>query len=76
MCAQLLIHVRLFETPGTVACQAILSKGLPRQEYWSELPFSTPTDLPDPGSEPAYFLSPALVGGFLTIASVKVTCAK
>ena len=25
-------------TPGTVACQASLSMGFPRQEYWSELP--------------------------------------
>ena len=23
--------------------------GFPRQEYWSELPFATPGDLPDPG---------------------------
>ena len=25
----------------------------PRQEYWSELPFPAPGDLPDPGIEPA-----------------------
>ena len=31
--------------------------GFPRQEYWSELPFSSPGDLPDPGIEPE---SPAL----------------
>ena len=28
-----------------------------RQEYWSELPFPSPGDLPDPGIEPG---SPAL----------------
>ena len=28
-----------------------------RQEYWSELPFPSPGDLPDPGMEPG---SPAL----------------
>ena len=27
--------VRLFETPWTVAHQALLSMGFPRQEYWS-----------------------------------------
>ena len=26
--------------------------GFSRQEYWSELPFPTPGDLPDPGIEP------------------------
>ena len=50
-------------TPWTVACQAPLSMGFPRQEYWSGLPFSPPGDLPDPGIKPA---SPALAGGFFT----------
>ena len=31
-----------FVTPQAVACQAPLSMGLPRQEYWSELPFPPP----------------------------------
>ena len=31
--------------------------GFSRQEYWSELPFSSPGDLPNPGIEPG---SPAL----------------
>ena len=30
-----------FSTPWTVACQAPLSMGFPRQEYWSRLPFPT-----------------------------------
>ena len=34
-----------------------MSKGFPRQEYWSGLPFPAPGDLPDPGIEPG---SPAL----------------
>ena len=50
-------------TPWTVACQAPLSMGFPRQEYWSGLPFSPPGDLPDPGIKPA---SPALAGDFFT----------
>ena len=41
----------------TVACQAPLSMGFPRQEYWSGLPFPSPGDLPDPGIKP---MSPAL----------------
>ena len=52
-------------TPWTVALQAPLSMGFPRQEYWSELPFPTPGHLPDPGMEP---VSPALAGGFSTTA--------
>ena len=43
----------LFATPWTVACQAPLSMGFSREEYWSALPFPTPGDLPDPGIEPA-----------------------
>ena len=39
-------------TPWTVACQALLSVGFSRREYWSGLPFPSPGDLPDPGIEP------------------------
>ena len=62
-------HVQLFVTPWTVACQAPLSVGFPRQEYWSGLPFPSPGDLPDPGIEPVSLTSPAwaLVGRFFTI---------
>ena len=34
-------------TPWTKACQAPLSMGFPRQEYWSGLPFPPPGDLPN-----------------------------
>ena len=37
---QLLSHVWLFATPWTIACQAPLSIGFSRQEYWSGLPLS------------------------------------
>ena len=43
--------------PWTVACQAPLSMGFSRQEYWSGLPFPSPGDRPNPGNEPG---SPAL----------------
>ena len=49
--------VQLFVTPWTVACQAPLSMGYSRQEYWNGLPFPLPGNLPDPGTEPG---SPAL----------------
>ena len=39
-------------TPWTVAHQAPLSVGFSGQEYWSELPFPSPGDLPDPEIEP------------------------
>ena len=55
--------VRLFATPWTVACQAPLSMGFPRQEYWSGEPLPSPRDLPNPGTEPS---SLALAGGFFT----------
>ena len=48
-------------TPWTVACQAPLSMGFCRQEYWNELPCPPAGDLPSPGIEPT---SPALAGGF------------
>ena len=40
--------------------------GFPRQEYWSGLPFPSPGDLPDPGTEP---ISLALAGRFFTAES-------
>ena len=43
--------------PGTAARQAPLSTGFSRQEYWSQSPFPSPRDLPDPGIKPR---SPAL----------------
>ena len=36
-------------TPQIVACQASLSMEFSRQEYWSELPFPSPEELPNPG---------------------------
>ena len=38
----------------TVVCQAPLSMGFPREEYWAGLPFPSPADLPDPGIEPGF----------------------
>ena len=41
-----------YYNPWTVALQAPLSMEFSRQEYWSELPFLSPGDLPNPGMEP------------------------
>ena len=52
--------------PWTGAHQARLSMGIPRQEYWSRLPFPSLEDLPNPGIEPTTPMSPALAVGFFT----------
>ena len=44
--------VQLFVTPRTVACQASVSMGFPRQGYWSGFPYLPSGDLPSPGTEP------------------------
>ena len=61
-------RVRYFVTPWTVAHQAPLSMGFPREEVWSGLPCPPPGDLPDPGSNPC-LMSPALAGGVFTTSA-------
>ena len=51
------------ELNWTITCQAPLSVGFPRQEYWSGLPFPSLGDLPEPGIESS---SLGLAGRFLT----------
>ena len=46
-----------FAVPWTVSRQAPPSMGFSRQEYWSGLPFPSPGDLPNLGTE---LKSPAL----------------
>ena len=58
--------VQLFASPWTVALQAPLSMGFSWQEYWSQLSFPSPGDLPNPGIEPTSLMSPALAGGIFT----------
>ena len=53
-------------TPWTIAHQAPLSSGIPRQEYWSGLSFPPPGDLPDPEIKPE---SPALAARFFTTSA-------
>ena len=63
-------RVLLFVMLWTVACQAPLSMGFSRQEYWSGLPCPPPRDLPNPGTEPTSLKSPALAGGFFTTSAI------
>ena len=62
------VHVKSLQScpalcnPMNCGCQAPLSIGFPRQEYWSGLPFPPPGDLPEPGIEhesPASLALPA-----------------
>ena len=50
-------YVQLFVTLQTVACQAPLSMGFFKQEYWSGLPCPPPGDLPNPGIKPESYIS-------------------
>ena len=59
---QSLSHAQLFATPWTVAHQDPLSMEFSRQGYWGGLPFPSPGDLPNPGTEPR---SPALQVDYL-----------
>ena len=71
MCAVLsrFSHIWLFATLWPAACQAPISTGFSRQEYWSGLTCPPLRDLPHPEIEPASLTSPALAGGFFA------TCA-
>ena len=61
----MLRYVQLFEIQGTIARQVPLSVEFSRQESCSGLPFPSLGDLPNPGTEPASLMSPALAGGSL-----------
>ena len=66
----LLSHVWLFVTPWTVACQASLSMGYSRQEYWSRFLFSSPGDLPNPGIETSASTTSPASGRFSTAVTI------
>ena len=54
-----------FTTPWTVTCQAPLSIGFPRQDYWSGLSLPSLGNLPEPGITRAY---PAWQAGSLLLS--------
>ena len=83
VCARLLsMHAKALQTCPTLcptlwtmARLAPLSMRFPRQEYWSGLPFTSPRDLPDPGTKARSLMSPALAGGFFTTSTTwEVLC--
>ena len=61
LCMHMCSAVSDSATLWTAAHQAPLSMGFSREDYWSELPFPPPGDLPWPGIEPP--TPPALAGG-------------
>ena len=66
VCAHSLSHVPIFASAWTIARQAPLSMGFPRQEYWSGLPFPLSGELPNPRTEPASPAAPELAGRYFT----------
>ena len=69
LCVCMLSRFHLFETLWTSACQAPLSMGFYRQEYWNGLPCPLPGDPPNPGIKPESLISPVLAGRFFTTSS-------
>ena len=66
MHAQLLQScLTFFLTSWTVTCQAPLSMGFSRKEYWIGLPFFSPEDLPDSGNKPTSASVSYIAGRFL-----------
>ena len=61
--------VQLLVTLPTKTCQASLSMGFSRQEYWNGLPCPPPGPLPNPGIKLTSLTSPALAGGFFTTSA-------
>ena len=61
-------HVQLFVTLGTIVCQAPLSMGFSRQEYWSGLSCILSGDLPDPGIKTAFPVAPELQADSLLLS--------
>ena len=59
-------HVQLSVILWTMACQAPLSVGFFRQEYWIALPCLPPGDLPNPGIEFTSLKTLVLADGFFT----------
>ena len=66
MCVCVCSVVSDFTALQTAAIRAPLSMELPRQEYWSGLPFPTSENLPNTGIKPTSLEPPALAGGFFT----------
>ena len=62
-------RVQLFVMLWTLICQAPLSVGFSRQEYWSGLQCPPPGDLLDRRTEPVSLRSPALASRFSAVST-------
>ena len=62
-------YVQLFVIQWTVTCQAPLSMGFSRQEFWGALLLPTFGDLPDLGIEPMSPAAAASAGRFFTTSA-------
>ena len=62
-------HVWLFVTLWIITCQAPLSIGFSRQEYWSGLPCPSPGNLPNPGIELMSLMSLRLASSVFTTST-------
>ena len=72
-CAVLcLVMSDFFAAPWTVAHQAPLSMGFPREECYSRLPFPTPGDLFDSGIKCVFLSYPALADGLLLEKCIEI----
>ena len=67
--AQLLSVSDSLQPHGLVAPWTPLSMEFSRPEYWSEYPFPTPRNIPDPRIETVSLASPALASGFFTFGA-------
>ena len=68
VCAKWLQPCLILCDPMDCSLLGSSAMGFSRQEYQSGLPCPPPGDLPDPGIELKSFMSPALTGGFFTLA--------
>ena len=64
VCVSVCVLCHVSVTPW--AYQVPLSMEFSQQEYWNELPFPPPGNLPNSGIECGPLESPALAGGFFT----------
>ena len=60
LCAKSLQSYPTLSDPMDCSPPGPLSMGFSREEYWSGLPFPSPGDLPNPGTEPESPKAPAL----------------
>ena len=65
-------HIWLFATLWTAAYQTSLSMGFSRQEYWSELPWPPPGDLPLPKNQTCVSSSSCITDGFFTTGEAHI----